>query len=184
MYTSYEYGIWNPLCGFKASLLLWISSFIFLCFSFLIYKVNVSVTQSYLTLCNPMDCSMLGGSVHGILQARIQVWVAIPFYWGPSWPRDENWVSCIAGRFFTTEPTGKPCSSFIKWTIIVMFFSIVTGRIKWVCTCDHLVLSELTKCTISINYYYYGALIKALALFISIFSSENRHDRVHFIEWI
>ena len=50
------------------------------------------------------------------------------------------------------------------------------------CTCDHLVLSELTKCTISINYYYYGALIKALALFISIFSSENRHDRVHFIE--
>ena len=50
------------------------------------------------------------------------------------------------------------------------------------CTCDHLVLSELTKCTISIDHYCYGALIKVLALFISIFSSENRHNRIHFIE--
>ena len=37
----------------------------------------------------------------GILQARILEWVAIPFSKGSSWPRDQTWVSCIAGRFFT-----------------------------------------------------------------------------------
>ena len=36
-------------------------------------------------------------------------WVAIPFSRGPSQPRDQTQVSCIAGRFFTTEPPGKPC---------------------------------------------------------------------------
>ena len=42
-------------------------------------KVKVLVTQLYLTLCNPMDCSPPGSSVHGILQARILEWVAISF---------------------------------------------------------------------------------------------------------
>ena len=40
--------------------------------------------QSYPTLCNPMDCSPPGSSVHGILQARILEWVAIPFSRGSS----------------------------------------------------------------------------------------------------
>ena len=42
-----------------------------------------------------------GSSAHGILQARILEWVAIPFSRGSSWPRDGTQVSCIAGRFFT-----------------------------------------------------------------------------------
>ena len=42
-------------------------------------EVKVLVTQSYLTLCDPMDCSPIGSSVHGILQAKILEWVAIPF---------------------------------------------------------------------------------------------------------
>ena len=42
-------------------------------------KVKVVITQSCLTLCNPMDCSPAGSSVHGILQARILEWVAISF---------------------------------------------------------------------------------------------------------
>ena len=46
-------------------------------------KVKVKVTQSCLTLCNPMDYT-----VHGILQARILEWVAIPFSRGSSQPRD------------------------------------------------------------------------------------------------
>ena len=41
--------------------------------------VCVLVAQSYLTLCDPMDCSLPGYSVHGILQARILEWVAISF---------------------------------------------------------------------------------------------------------
>ena len=62
------------------------------------------VTQACLTLCNPMDCSPPGSSVHGILQARILEGVAILFSRGSSWRRDWTWVSCvfcIAGRFFT-----------------------------------------------------------------------------------
>ena len=64
-------------------------------------KLWVLVAQSCLTLCNPMDWSPPGSSVHGILQARILEWVAIPFSRGSSWSRDWTQVSCIAGRFFT-----------------------------------------------------------------------------------
>ena len=52
------------------------------------------------TLCNPMDWSPPGSSVHGILQARTLEWVAIPFSRGSSWPRDRTWVSSIEGLFF------------------------------------------------------------------------------------
>ena len=45
------------------------------------------VTQSCPTLCNPMDCNLLGFSVHGILQARILEWVAIPYSMGSSQAR-------------------------------------------------------------------------------------------------
>ena len=64
------------------------------------------VTQACPTLCDPVDCSPPGSSVHGILQARILEWAAIPFSRGPSQSRDGNWVSCTAGRLFTTEPAG------------------------------------------------------------------------------
>ena len=60
------------------------------------------VIQSCLTLCDPMDCSPPGSSVHGILQVRILEWVAMPFSRGPSRPRDRTQVSCIAGEYFTT----------------------------------------------------------------------------------
>ena len=53
------------------------------------------------TLCDPMDLSLLGSSVHEILQARILEWIAIPFSRGSSQPRDGTQVSCIAGRFLT-----------------------------------------------------------------------------------
>ena len=51
-------------------------------------KVNVLVTQLCPTLCNTMDCSSSGSSVHGILQPRVLEWVAIPFCRGSSRPRD------------------------------------------------------------------------------------------------
>ena len=70
-------------------------------------KVVVLVAQSYPTLCDPMDCGLPGSSVHGILQARILEWIAIPFSRGSFWPRDLTWVSCIAGRSFTIWATGK-----------------------------------------------------------------------------
>ena len=61
----------------------------------------VLVTQSCLTLCNPMDDRPPGSSVHGILQAKILEGVSISFSRGYSWPRDRTRVSSIAGRFFT-----------------------------------------------------------------------------------
>ena len=67
------------------------------------------VTRSCLTLCNPMDCSPPGSTVHGILQARILEWVAMPFSRGSSWPRDQTWVSCTGGRFFTIWATREVC---------------------------------------------------------------------------
>ena len=58
------------------------------------------VTQSCPTLCDPMDCSPPGSSVHGILQARILEWVAMPSSRGSSLPRDRTQVSRIADGFF------------------------------------------------------------------------------------
>ena len=63
--------------------------------------VCVLVTQLCPTLCDPMDCSPLGTSVHGILQTRILEWVYVPFSRGSSWPRDQTRISHIGSRFFT-----------------------------------------------------------------------------------
>ena len=54
-----------------------------------------------------MDCSLPGSSVHGILQARILEWVAIPFFRGSSQLRDLTQVSHIAGKFFTDWATPR-----------------------------------------------------------------------------
>ena len=70
------------------------------------------VTESCPTLCDPMYCSPQGSSVHGILQARILEWVALLFSRISSWSSDRTCISCIAGRFFTTEPPGKHWHSY------------------------------------------------------------------------
>ena len=59
------------------------------------------ISQSCLTLCVPMDCSLPCSSVRGILQVRILEWVAVSSSRGSSWPRDRSQVSYIAGRLFT-----------------------------------------------------------------------------------
>ena len=58
------------------------------------------VAQSCLTLCDPMDCSLLGSSVHGIFQATVLECVAISFSRGSSQPKGRTRVSRIAGRRF------------------------------------------------------------------------------------
>ena len=65
------------------------------------------VTQSYLTLCDPKDCSLSGSSVHGICQAGILEWGAISFSKGSSQPRDQTHVSCFTGGFFTCWAIGE-----------------------------------------------------------------------------
>ena len=69
--------------------------------------------------CDPMDCRPPGSSVHGILQARIMQWEAIPFSRGSSWPRDWSWVSHTTGRFFTIWASREsPHPQFICWIFI------------------------------------------------------------------
>ena len=83
-------------------------------FALLIMYVCVClVPQSCLTLqCHGL-CSLPGSTVHGILQARILEWVAIPFSRGYSWLRDRTWVSCIAGRFFTAWATKEAPFNYV-----------------------------------------------------------------------
>ena len=76
-----------------SSSLLWISTVFH-------NEVKVLVGQSHPTLCDPMDCSLPGRSLHGILQARVLEWVTVSFSRGSSWPRDRTWVSRIPGRRF------------------------------------------------------------------------------------
>ena len=72
-----------------------------------IVSEEVLVAQSCPTLCDPMDCSPPGSSVHEIFQARILERVAIPCSRGSFQPRDQTRVSWIEGRFFTVWATGK-----------------------------------------------------------------------------
>ena len=82
-----------------ASLCLWLVHLIhlhlrLLSICMILLKVNVLVTQSYLTLCDPMD--PLGSSVHGILQARILEWVAISYY---------HFLNCFGFIFYRSFPS-------------------------------------------------------------------------------
>ena len=63
--------------------------------------------QLHLTLCDPMDCSSPGSSVHGISQARILEWVAISFSRGPSQPKDGPGSPALQADSLPCEPPGK-----------------------------------------------------------------------------
>ena len=68
-------------------------------------KSESEIVQSCPTLCDPVDFSLPGSSVHGIFQARVLEWVAISFSRGSSQLRDWTQVSHIAGRGFTVWAT-------------------------------------------------------------------------------
>ena len=61
-------------------------------------------------------------SVHGILQARILEWVSMHSSRGSFQPRDQTWVSCITGRFLTTEPRGRPTYTYIYFFFFKILF--------------------------------------------------------------
>ena len=82
---------------------------------------------SHVRLCDPVDCSLSDSSDHGILPARILEWVAIPFSTGSSWAGDRTHlycVFCIASRFFTAEPPGKPKQVTWDFSSAVIFFCV------------------------------------------------------------
>ena len=103
-----------------------------------IYTIDTRclVTRLCPAACDPMDCSLPGSSVHGILQARVLEWVAISFSRGSSWPRDRTHVSCVShirGEFFTVGLPGKPTMEYylaIKNNEI-MPFAAIWWRRQW-----------------------------------------------------
>ena len=70
--------------------------------------LKVLVTQLFLTLCDHMDCSPSGSSVHGILQARILEWVAISFSGDLLDPGIEPGSPTLQAEALLSEPPGKP----------------------------------------------------------------------------
>ena len=94
-------------------------------------------------VCDPLDCCPPGSSVHGISQARILEWVAIPFSRGSSQPRAGTHVSCIAGRFFTAVPPRKPCNNTVMNLIFLTSLQLVRWTVVieskyWNCYYHHL----------------------------------------------
>ena len=85
--------------------------------------LKVLVAQSCLTLCDTIDYSLPGFSVHGILQAWILERITTPFSRGSSQPRDGTLVSCIVGRFFTIWATREAHSLGHG----VLFFLLISG---------------------------------------------------------
>ena len=97
-------GPFTPLCFFISYFYGWNG---FPSLLYLVKMLKVLVTQSCLTLCDPIDCSPPDFYAPGILQERTLGWAAIPFSRGSSQARDQTWVSFIAGGFFIVWATGE-----------------------------------------------------------------------------
>ena len=103
------------------------------------------VTQSCPTRLDPVDCILLGSSDHGILQVRKLEGVAFPFSRGSSQPRDQIWVSCIAGGFFTIWATREALLCFSAKTMsqrtVISFHrsnrELLNGNSKQLRSCFH-----------------------------------------------
>ena len=86
--------------------------------------MHAKLLQSCLTLCGPMDCSLPGSSVHGILQTRILEWVAMPSSRGSSRPMDWTPVSSTGRRIlYHYCSLGSP-RRFLKYTLNLWFASL------------------------------------------------------------
>ena len=107
--------------------------------------VVVLVAQLCLTVCNPRDCSLPGSSAHGILQAGILEWVAMPFSRASFQTRDWTWVSFFAGRFFTFWVTREvPFSQLYKYLIHCRYYVYKSFSQKVFCYSVFFVLTLIT----------------------------------------
>ena len=81
-------------------------------------RLSSSSSRSCPTLCNPIDCS-LPGSPLTMGFSKQECWCGLPFPFsrGSSWPRDQTWISCIAGRFFTVWAT-REVVYYGDWVVI------------------------------------------------------------------
>ena len=112
------------------------------------------VTQSCPALCNPMNCNPSGSFDLGILQARKLEWVATAFSRVSSWPRDETWVSCTAGRLFTTWATRE---ALLFKELLLTFLG---RQVYW---------QQITSVFVCLRKYF--SFTKLVGFFFPLFSS-------------
>ena len=86
------------------------------------------VAQTCPTLCDPMDCSLPGSSVHGIFQAMVLEWIAISFSKGSSQPRDRTRVSRIIDRRFTLWATREV---WVAWKLKAKVLVVQSSLTLW-----------------------------------------------------
>ena len=125
------------------------------------------VAKSCQTLCDPVDCSLPGSSVHEIPQIRTLEWVAISFSTGSSWPRGWNCVSYIGRQILSTEPPGKfhlwlcVCitlnhrSSFNNWKSLFPVWFLIHRTFKKKNTLNKQNYCNSTLLTIFSLWWYY-----------------------------
>ena len=111
--------------------------------------VQAKSIQSCPTLCNPMDCSPPGSSVHGILQASILEGIAISSSRGSSQPRDRTWVSCLLHwQAYSSQlvPPGEPIHKCLLLTFMRMQWNIAINTCVCVsvCVCEDKATRKLT----------------------------------------
>ena len=98
-------------------------------------SVKVIVTQPCLTHCDPMDCSLPGSSVHGILQARILEWVAMPSSRGSSQPRDRTQAFHMQAFhiLYHLSHQGSPNYSLLSWKpgLILLWLLLISIQTHW-----------------------------------------------------
>ena len=114
----YYIGLIISVFAFMHTLCVWYT------YSHTYMKCVCCVTQSCPTLCDPMDCSLPGSPVHGILQVRT---LEMPSSGGSSQPRDWTHVfcgSCIAGGFFTVWATREVHEMVYMCNILIFFWNI------------------------------------------------------------
>ena len=122
-YEDFAVFKYEAICGTEIYLLL------SLVWELLVYIWCAKTLQLCPTLCNPMDCSLLGSCVHGIPQARILEWVTSPFSRGSSQPRDQTQVSyvfCIGRQVLYHLSLIKVNRSLWKWGSWICTFSQIS----------------------------------------------------------
>ena len=122
---------------------------------------EVKVAQSCPTLCNPMDCIVIG-----ILQARTLEWVAFPFSRGSSQPRDWTQVSCLAVGFFAGWATqGKPKNTRVG-SLSLLQWIFPTQESNRGLLCCRLILYQLSYDGLSIYVYVYICIYMYICMYI------------------
>ena len=126
------------------------------------------VTQSCPTVCDPMECSLPGSSVHGIFQSIVLEWIAISFSRGSSWPRDWTWVSCIIETLYRLSHQGSPddprdvdnlisgSSAFCKTRLNIWKFTVHVLLKPHLENFEHYFASMWDECNCLVVWIFFG----------------------------